>query len=160
MREVTKAEQAELDEVIAVRSLEMAEENLAKEYVVASEEDQDADAKSDAPLPQGDSEDSGEAAEPEEPQPSTLGSRGVELGGESEYFYSQFELTTRSRKIIQMVRCVSMSSCFSVSVPLFFCVSLSVCLSVHARPSMLLRVVLSLSICLLFISHAFYTYFL
>ena len=41
--------------------------------------------------------------EPEAPQASTVGSRGVDFGGGSEYFYSQFELTTRSRKIIQMV---------------------------------------------------------
>ena len=45
MREVTKAEEIELEEVIAARSLEMAEENLAKEYVFVSEEEESELAK-------------------------------------------------------------------------------------------------------------------
>ena len=104
MREPSKAEVAELEDVIRARSLEMREAQLAKEYVVVEETEEDGD-NNNAEGTTGAAVAAVEAVvEPEEPQPSTTGSRGAELGGESEYFYSQFELTTRSRKIIQMVR--------------------------------------------------------
>ena len=170
MREVTKAETEELNEAIRARSLEMAEEKLAAEYIVREKsENDDASSEDDAassllggggemtnanaltPMLDGvgtigggggsDTDGGGASAvigdsvsaaggnddggaggggfrsvnesgnggggssigEPEAPQASTVGSRGVDFGGGSEYFYSQFELTTRSRKIIQMV---------------------------------------------------------
>ena len=102
MREPSKAEVAELEDVIRARCLEMREAQLAAEYVVVEETEEDGgDNNNTEGTTAAAAED---VAEPEEAQPSTTGSRGAELGGESEYFYSQFELTTRSRKIIQMVR--------------------------------------------------------
>ena len=109
MRDLTKAETEEFEEAIRCRALEMKEEKMAAEYVVTEKDDDDDDE-----VEEGETTDAaagggaatsgdGSVEEPEEPQPSTTGSRGVELGGDSEYFYSQFELTTRSRKIIQIV---------------------------------------------------------
>ena len=100
MREPSKAEVAELEDVIRARCLEMREAQLAAEYVVVEETEEDGGDNNNT---EGTTA-AEDVAEPEEAQPSTTGSRGAELGGESEYFYSQFELTTRSRKIIQMVR--------------------------------------------------------